>query len=96
VPNPKEIQAGFSATVIFKGKKGKAHLIKPSKLFLDNKGNLGVKGVDKDNRVVFYPIQIAAGDKNGAWVLGLPDELILIERGQGFVKEGIEVDVYYE
>jgi multidrug efflux system membrane fusion protein len=65
-------------------------------LFLDNKGNLGVKGVDKDNRVVFYPIQIAAGDKNGAWVLGLPDELILIERGQGFVKEGIEVDVYYE
>lgn len=96
IPNPKLIKAGFSATVAFNSDKGKVHTIRPSQLFLNMNGNISVKAIDKNNKVVFYPVAIVSGNKGKVYVLGLPDEVVLIERGQGFVNEGILVVPHYE
>lgn len=96
VANTKNIPAGFSATVIFQSEKVKAHLIKPAQLSLSIDGQIGVKGIEKKDEVVFYPVNIISGDSFGVWVLGLPQSVTLITRGQGYAKIGSKVNTQYE
>lgn len=55
---------------------------------LSPEGQLGIKTVDDDNIVHFFPIEIIRPEIDGIWVTGLPDEVDLITVGQGFVNEG--------
>ncbi|MCC2111854.1 MAG: efflux RND transporter periplasmic adaptor subunit [Hyphomicrobiales bacterium] len=70
----------------------KAHQLSPSILTLDDDGRIGLRGVDDRNTVVFWPVKIIAGEKDGVWVTGLPDEVRLITVGQEYVKAGAVVD----
>ncbi len=70
----------------------KAHHLSPSILTLDDDGRVGLRGIDEENRVVFWPVKIIAGEKDGVWVTGLPDEARLITVGQEYVKAGAIVD----
>ena len=55
---------------------------------LKYEGTLGVKVVNEDNVVTFYPIQIVTAQIDGVWVTGLPETVDLITVGQGFVNDG--------
>jgi multidrug efflux system membrane fusion protein len=61
-------------------------------LSLADDGTVGVKVVDNDERVKFYPVELAGSTPEGMQVTGLPDDIRLITVGQGFVTEGQRVD----
>ncbi len=89
VANPEgDLAAGLSAQVRIPTGELKAHFISPAILSLGTDGQLGVKAVDADSRVVFHPVTVERAGTEGIWVSGLPDRLRLITVGQGFVSGG--------
>lgn len=86
--NDGAIPAGISAEVVIPTGEVTAHFLSPSIVSLDSSGRLGVKTVDAQAVVVFYPIQVVKAQIDGIWVTGLPDEVDLITVGQGFVNAG--------
>ena len=68
-----------------------AYLVSPSLLTLDAEGELGIKTVAADGKVVFNRISIAQSGSNGIWVSGLPDQADIIVVGQGYVSAGQSV-----
>jgi len=88
VPNDDgAIPAGISAEIIIPTGQTTAHFLSPSIVSLDTEGNLGVKTVNPDNRVEFFPIQIVKAQIDGIWVTGLPETADVITVGQGFVNK---------
>ena len=71
-----------------KGSNIKAHKIPPSILTLQDDGSVGVKAIDKNNKVVFYPIITEIDTIDGMWVSGLPNEANIIITGQEYVTVG--------
>lgn len=89
VPNKDgALRGGQTAEMLLAANETKAHLLSPALLTLDDDGNVGVKAVDENDRVIFYPVEIANSGPEGISVTGLPDELDLITVGQGFVNPG--------
>lgn len=83
--------AGSTATLRIGLDEQLASRISPAYLELNEKGNLGVKHVDDDDRVRFAEVRLLKADSNGAWVDGLALETRLITRGAGFVTPGDSV-----
>lgn len=83
---------GMTAKVLLPAQQVMAHMITPALLTLDDTGQVGVKGIDADNRVVFYPIQIVEDTPSGMWIAGLPRTVTLITVGQDFVAPGVVVE----
>ncbi|PVA06980.1 efflux RND transporter periplasmic adaptor subunit [Thalassorhabdomicrobium marinisediminis] len=79
------IPAGISAEIVIPTGEVTAHFIAPSIVSLDTQGTLGVKTVNADNIVEFYPVEIVKAQIDGIWVTGLPDAVDIITVGQGFV-----------
>ena len=71
----------------------KAHKIPPSVLTLQDDGTVGVKTIDENNKVVFYPIKKEIDTIDGMWVSGLPDEVKLIITGQEYITVGQTVEI---
>lgn len=86
------VPEGMTARVSLPLDSGMAHRISPALLALDEQGRLGVKLVDDDNRVVFYPVNMAGDEDGSLWVEGLPDPATVIIVGQEFVRPGQQVD----
>jgi len=59
-----------------------------SVLTLDDNGTMGVRAVDANSKVVFYPITIVKDAREGMYVTGLPPKVDIITVGQEFVKAG--------
>jgi len=94
VPNPDyQLRAGLTTVVSVETATVLAHRVAPSLFTLDDDGVVGLRGVDKDDRVVFYPVEIVEDDPEGAWVTGLPGVVRLITVGHEFVAAGEQVDV---
>ncbi len=97
VPNPEgRIADGMTAEITLPIANAKAHAVSPAILTLSDSGLIGVKAVDADNRVVFYPVKIVDTDLNGVWVTGVPDEATLITVGQEYVNVGEQVRPVFE
>jgi|CEGD01.1.fsa_nt_gi multidrug efflux system membrane fusion protein len=91
VPNPnQQIPAGVSTQVELNLETQMAVKITPAMLALDDQGNLGVKTLVGD-RVHFVPIQLVKAEQDGVWLTGLGEEVDIITRGQGFVRDGDKV-----
>ncbi|SEV93213.1 membrane fusion protein, multidrug efflux system [Cognatiyoonia koreensis] len=89
VPNEDgAIPAGISAEIVIPTGEATAHFLSPSIVSLDTQGALGVKTVDAENVVEFFPIQIVRAQIDGIWVTGLPDKVDVITVGQGYVNAG--------
>lgn len=89
VPNADgAIPAGISAEVIIPTGEVTAHFIAPSIVSLDTEGSLGVKTVDANDVVAFFPVEVVKAQIDGIWVTGLPDTVDVITVGQGFVNVG--------
>lgn len=79
---------GQSARIVIELGDRKAHKLSPSLLDLDNKGELRVKGVTPDNRVITQAVSIIRNETDGVWLDGIPDDFTLITVGQAFVAQG--------
>jgi multidrug efflux system membrane fusion protein len=69
-----------------------AHKVSPALLSLDDAGVLGLKSVDREERVQFHPVEILKSERDGLWLGGLPETVELITVGQGFVRAGDRVE----
>lgn len=73
-----------------------AHLISSSLLMLDDRGELGLRVVEDDNRVRFYNVELVGDAEDGIWVTGLPESTLLITVGQQYVDLDEQVAVSLE
>ena len=80
--------AGASATLTIALPEREVHALSPALLELDNEGQLRVKHLDSEDRVVSSPVELVAGQASVAYVAGLPDRVRLITLGGGFVAPG--------
>ena len=62
-----------------------------TKITLLDDGTVGVKALDKDNKVIFYPTTTVKDTIDGMWVSGLPDNVVLIVSGQEYVNIGDKI-----
>ncbi|MDA0722028.1 MAG: efflux RND transporter periplasmic adaptor subunit [Proteobacteria bacterium] len=93
VDNPDSVMpAGLSARVAMPTGQARGHFVSPAVLSLGTNGELGVKTVDADNRVVFSTVQIVRAQTDGIWIAGLPEQARIITVGQGFVNQGDPVE----
>ncbi len=89
VPNSDgQIAAGITADIRIPIETVTAYKISSALLSLNDEGMLGVKAVNADNRVVFYPAKIARATADSIWLIDLPTSLRFITVGQGFVRPG--------
>jgi membrane fusion protein, multidrug efflux system len=94
VPNPdRSLPSGISARVEIPVEVVRAHRVSPALVTLDDRGRLGVKTVEDDDRVTFHLIDPMRADVEGLWVTGLPERARVITVGQGFVNAGDPVRV---
>ena len=82
------IAEGMTAELMLEVASSRAHRISPAILTLSEDGTVGVKGVDANNVVQFYPVTLVADTTEGIWVSGLPDSFRVIVVGQEFVRAG--------
>lgn len=83
---------GLTAKVTIPMDRLQAYQMPSSLLILADDGRVGVRVVDAENKVQFYPVNVLADGPDGVWVSGLPEAIRLITIGQQFVKDGQEVD----
>ncbi len=88
---PSRTMTGVSAEISVPVETLKAHFISPAILALDSDGTLGVKAIGQDDTVVFHAVEVVKTESDGAWVTGIPEDVILITLGQGFVSTGEQV-----
>ena len=86
-------KSGITSSITIGGKSIKAHKIPPSVLTLQDDGTVGVKTIDENNKVVFYPIKKEIDTIDGMWVSGLPDKVRLIITGQEYITVGQFVEI---
>ena len=86
-------KSGITASIKIKGSSIKAHKISPSILTLQDDGTVGIKAINDNNKVVFYPIKKEIDTIDGMWVSGLPDEVKIIVTGQEYITTGQIVEV---
>lgn len=93
VPNHEGLlSAGSSAEIRIAIGRETAHFLSAAMLSLDARGEVGVKTVNGDGVVDFYPVTLVRTEDSGIWVSGLPEHARVISQGQGFVSIGESVD----
>ena len=85
-------KSGITTKIIIKGSELKAHKIPPSILTLLDDGTVGVKAVDGENKVTFFPTKTIKDTIDGMWVSGLPETVNLIVSGQEYISIGEKIN----
>lgn len=94
VPNPDySLRSGLTTVVSVATETVLAHRVSPALFTLDDAGVVGLRAVDRANRVVFHPVKVVEDAPDGAWVTGLPGVVRLITVGHEFVSSGQTVEV---
>ncbi len=90
--NPEgNLRAGMTADLRLESAPVQAQKIPADTMVLDDAGQLGVRVVDDNNKVLFYRVNLIEDEGQGVWVSGLPDQVKLIIEGQDFVRTGSTV-----
>lgn len=82
------IPAGMTAEITFRAEPVAATILPRSVITLSDAGDLGVRGVDAEDRVVFYPIDLVDDMANGLALAGIPADVRVIVSGQEMISEG--------
>ncbi len=85
------IPAGLTAQLYLKVGSQKSYLVSPSILTLSDKGVIGIKTVDENDKVIFNPVVLLEDTHDGIWISGLPKIARIITRGQEYVTAGQSV-----
>lgn len=91
IANPQGLASGTSADVFIPKGNVMAHAISPGILTLDDAGETGVKIVDEQDTVRFFPVKIVSATPGKLYVSGIPDRARIIVNGQGYVRQGEKV-----
>jgi len=79
VPNPdRALYSGVSAELRIAVAEETGHFLSPAVLTLDDAGRVGVKAVEGEDKVTFYPISLVRTEADGVWVTGLPERVWVI------------------
>lgn len=88
VPNADgAVPAGMTAEISLSAQPTDAVMLPRSVVTLGDKGDLGIRAVDKD-KVVFFPIDLVDDSPGGLVLGGIPADARVIVAGQELVKEG--------
>lgn len=93
VPNSEGLRAGSSVTARIPREQVKAHYLSAGLLTLNEDGDIGIKTVNLEGLVEFYPATIELSDARGMWISGLPEFARVITSGQGFAQIGEAVRI---
>jgi multidrug efflux system membrane fusion protein len=97
VPNPDlSIRDGQTAEILIAADGAKAHLLPQSALTLNDDGALGVRTIDDNAIVSFFPVELMRDTADGVWVTGLEDTANVIVVGQEYVIAGVQVAPTFE
>jgi len=89
VPNDDgRIPAGMTAEITLRAEPVESTVLPRSVITLSARGDLGIRGVDDANKVVFYPIDIVDDTPNGLVLGGIPVGVRIIVAGQDLITEG--------
>lgn len=92
IPNEdKALPAGMTAEIMLRGEPTDSVMLPRSVVTLSASGDLGIRAVDKDNKVVFFPIDLVDDTPKGLILAGIPADARVIVAGQDLVVEGNEV-----
>ena len=92
IPNEdKALPAGMTAEIRLLADPTDSVTLPRSVVTLSADGDLGIRAVDKDNKVVFFPIDLVDDTPNGLVLAGIPADARVIVAGQDLVTEGDEV-----
>lgn len=91
----KKINVGQTATVLLSVSKVWAHFVSPAFIAVDENGEFGIKAVNEENKVQFFPAKMVDDTAEGIWISGLPKELDIITLGSSYVKDGQQVEAYF-
>ncbi|MEP9387343.1 efflux RND transporter periplasmic adaptor subunit [Mesorhizobium sp. KR9-304] len=92
IPNEnKELPAGMTAEITLLTEQTDSVMLPRSVVTLGANGDLGIRAVDKDNKVVFFPIDLVDDTPKGLVLAGIPADARVIVAGQDLVTEGNEV-----
>ena len=93
IPNPDgAIPAGMTAEITLRAEPVDAVVLPRSVVTLSASGDLGIRAVDKDGAVTFYPIDLVDDTPHGLVLGGIPAEARIIVAGQDLVSEGDKVE----
>ncbi|MDW6021755.1 efflux RND transporter periplasmic adaptor subunit [Mesorhizobium sp. BAC0120] len=93
IPNEeKNLPAGMTAEITLWSEPTNAVVLPRSVVTLSNAGDLGIRYVDKDNKVAFQPIDIIDDTPDGLVLGGIPDDARIIIAGQELVTDGDTVN----
>lgn len=96
VKNPsRAMTSGLTARILVPQPKLFSHLVSPALLILNDQGELGLKGLTEDNKVIFHAIKIVKAVSTGVWITGLEENSRIITVGQGFVDYNETVSPVY-
>ena len=89
VPNSEgAIPAGMTAEITLRAEPVEATILPRSVVTLSHEGDLGIRAVGADNKVVFYPIDIVDDTPRGLVLGGIPADVRIIVAGQELITEG--------
>lgn len=92
IPNADlKIPAGMTAEITLLADPTDAVVLPRSVATLSNAGDLGIRAVDKDGKVVFFPIDLIDDTQAGLVLAGIPTDARVIVAGQDLVSEGDSV-----
>lgn len=93
VPNPDgSIPAGMTTEITLRTAPVDAVVLPRSVVTLSGDGDLGIRAVDKESKVVFYPIDLVDDTTSGLVLAGIPADARVIVAGQDLVAEGNSVN----
>lgn len=89
VPNEDgRIPAGMTAEITLRAEPVESTVLPRSVITLSARGDVGIRAVDADNKVVFYPIDIVDDTPTGLVLGGIPAGVKIIVAGQDLITEG--------
>ena len=93
IPNPdRSVPAGMTAEITLRAAAVPATVLPRSVVTLSSGGDLGIRAVDRDNKVVFFPIDLVDDTPTGLVLGGIPDDVRIIVAGQELISEGDTVN----
>nr|MBA3446163.1 efflux transporter periplasmic adaptor subunit [Pseudaminobacter sp.] len=84
----RSIPAGMTAEITLLAEPTDAVVLPRSVVTLSGAGDLGIRAVDKDDKVVFFPIDLVDDMPKGLVLGGIPADARVIVAGQDLVTEG--------
>lgn len=93
IPNEdKQLPAGMTAEITLQAQPADSVILPRSVVTLSAQGDIGIRAVDKDSKVVFFPIDLVDDTPKGLVLAGIPADARIIVAGQDLVTEGDTVN----